>query len=178
MIAEALVRLVAPILSFTAEEAWQYMPAMANRLPSVHLELFPAPDALAATIDKEFMDEWATLLAIRDEALKSLEAARQAKLIGKALDARLRLETPASMSGLLEKYRGSLKELLNVSQVEVVAGSSSQVVAITLPAEGTKCARCWNYSIHTGQDPRWPTVCERCSAALEQMGIASMGKSA
>ena len=178
MIAEALVRLLAPILSFTADEVWQYMPVMANRLPSVHLELFPTPESLAATIDTGFMDEWAILLTTRDEALKSLEEARQAKLIGKALDARLRLEVPATLFALLEKYQASLKELLNVSQVEVVAGSSAQMLVTTLPAEGTKCARCWNYSVHTGEDHRWPSVCERCFAALEQMGIPPMEQSA
>jgi isoleucyl-tRNA synthetase len=173
MISEALVRLVAPILSFTAEEVWQYMPAMANRLPSVHLEMFPAPESLAATIDPEFMNEWTTLLMIRDEALKSLEEARKAKLIGKALDARLRLEVPVTISDLLQRYQGSLKELLNVSQVDVISGSP-QIVVSTLPADGTKCERCWNYSVHTGEDGRWPTVCDRCSSALEQMGIPPM----
>ncbi len=63
MIAEALVRLVAPLLSFTADEIWHYMPEMSNRLPSVHLELFPAPESLAATIDTNFMEDWATLLS-------------------------------------------------------------------------------------------------------------------
>jgi isoleucyl-tRNA synthetase len=171
MIAEALVRLVAPLLSFTAEEVWQNMPETGNRLPSVHLELFPQPASLAANIDAEFMSDWATLLLIRDEALKSLEAARQAKQIGKALDARLVLEVPQALGTLLERYRDSLKELLNVSQVEVVTGPSQQVIATTLLADGAKCERCWNYSVHVGEDPRWPTVCERCSPALDQIGF-------
>jgi len=171
MIAEALVRLVAPLLSFTAEEIWEYMPAMSNRLPSVHLELFPTPAHLAATMDADLMSDWATLLMIRDEALKSLEEARNAKQIGKALDARLVLQVPADMAALLERYRGSLKELLNVSQVEVRTGASSQIIATTLMADGKKCERCWNYSVLVGEDWRWPTVCERCSAALDQMGI-------
>ena len=171
MIAEALVRLVAPLLSFTADEIWQYMPDVSNRLPSVHLELFPEPASLAANIDADFMNDWATLLLIRDEALKSLEEARKAKQIGKALDARLVLEVPQAMGALLERYRGSLKELLNVSQVEVLTGPSQQIIATTLLADGTKCERCWNYSVHVGEDWRWPTVCERCSAALDQMGV-------
>jgi isoleucyl-tRNA synthetase len=171
MIAEALVRLVAPLLSFTAEEIWHYMPRVGNRLPSVHLELFPRPEKLAATIDADFMSDWATLLSIRNEALKSLEEARKAKLIGKALDARLLLEVPERMAALLRRYQGSLKELLNVSQVEVVTRPSAQVIATTLPADGKKCERCWNYSVHVGEDWRWPTVCERCSAALDQMGV-------
>jgi isoleucyl-tRNA synthetase len=171
MIAEALVRLVAPLLSFSADEIWHYMPQVSNRLPSVHLELFPKPESLAAAIDADFMSDWATLLSIRDEALKSLEEARKAKLIGKALDARLLLEVPERMSAVLRRYHGSLKELLNVSQVEVITGPSAQVIATTLPAEGKKCERCWNYSVHVGEDWRWPTVCERCSAALDQMGV-------
>jgi isoleucyl-tRNA synthetase len=170
-IAEALVRLVAPLLSFTADEVWQFMPALSNRLPSVHLELFPTPESLAATIDTGLMSDWMTLLMIRDEALKSLEEARKAKQIGKALDARLLLEVPADMAALLDRYRGSLKELLNVSQVEVRTGPSSQVIATTLMADGKKCERCWNYSVHVGEDWRWPTVCERCSAALDQIGF-------
>jgi isoleucyl-tRNA synthetase len=171
MIAEALVRLVAPLLSFTADEIWRYLPPVGNRLPSVHLELFPKPENLAATIDAGLMSDWQSLLAMRDEALKSLEEARKAKLIGKALDARLVLEVPESMSALLARYQGSLKELLNVSQVEVVPGTGIGLVATTLPAEGKKCERCWNYSVHVGEDRRWPTVCERCSAALEQIGF-------
>jgi isoleucyl-tRNA synthetase len=171
MIAEALVRLVAPLLSFTAEEIWQYMPEKSGRLPSVHLELFPKLEGLAPSVDQEFMSDWATLLLVRNEALKSLEEARKTKLIGKALDAKLVLEVPVPMGALLDRYRPGLKELLNVSQVEVKTGSSSQVIATTLPAEGTKCERCWNYSVHVGEDRRWPTVCERCAPVLEQIGF-------
>jgi isoleucyl-tRNA synthetase len=172
MIAEALVRLVAPLLSFTADEIWQYLPEVSNRLPSVHLDLFPAPASLAPAVDAEFMSDWATLLLVRDEALKSLEEARKEKLIGKALDARLVLEVPEAEGEVLGRYRGSLKELLNVSQVEVLIGPSPRIIASTLPADGKKCERCWNYSVHVGEDWRWPTVCERCSAALGQMNLS------
>ena len=172
MIAEALVRLVAPLLSFTADEIWQHLPVVSNRLPSVHLELFLDPASLAPSVDAEFVNDWATLLLIRDEALKSLEEARKEKLIGKALDARLVLEVSEAVGAVLERYRGSLKELLNVSQVEVITGPSAQIIASTLPADGKKCERCWNYSVHVGEDSRWPTVCERCSAALGQMNLS------
>jgi isoleucyl-tRNA synthetase len=171
MVAEALVRLVAPLLSFTADEIWHYMPQAGNRLCTVHLELFPKPESLAATIDAELMSDWATLLSIRDEALKSLEDSRKAKQIGKALDARLVLEVPDELGTLLERYQGSLKELLNVSQVEVMIGPSPRVIATTRLADGKKCERCWNYSVHVGEDRRWPTVCERCSAALQEIGF-------
>src|ERR1700722_5478744 len=171
MIAEALVRLVAPLLSFTAEEIWQYMPEKSGRIHGGHLELFPEPETRAAAVDQEFMSDWTTLLLVRNEALKSLEEARKTKLIGKALDAKLVLEVPEAMGALLDRYRPGLKELLNVSQVEVKTGPSSQVIATTLPAEGTKCERCWNYSVHVGEDRRWPTVCEGCGPVVQQIGF-------
>ncbi len=177
MIAEALARLVAPILSFTADEVWHYMPQVSSRLPSVHLELFPEPASLAVNVDAAFMSDWTTLLMLRDEALKSLEEARKEKKIGKALDARLVLDVPEAMGPVVERYFDSLKELLNVSQVEVVIGSA-QITATTLPADGTKCERCWNYSVRTGEDKRWPMVCERCSAALDQIGFPPLSGSA
>ncbi len=169
-IAEALVRLVAPLISFTADEVWQYLPARADGESSVHLALFPVPSEIAPQIDPAFLEDWAQLLMVRDEALKSLEEARQAKRIGKALEARLRLEAPAALFALLQRYHGTLKEILNVSQVELAP--SEELRAITLPADGVKCERCWNYSIHVGEDARWPTVCERCAPALAEMGFA------
>jgi isoleucyl-tRNA synthetase len=171
MIAEALVRLVAPLLSFTAEEIWQYMPETYNRLPSVHLELFPTPESLAATVDPALLSDWSTLLEVRAEANKSLEAARQAKQIGKALDAKLLLEVPASVREILDRNQSGLTELFNVSQVDVVEHALPGVFVTTLPADGNKCERCWKYSVHVGEDKRWPKVCERCSDALSEMGI-------
>ena len=117
------------------------------------------------------MSDWETLLEVRSEALKSLEEARKAKLIGKALDAKLLLEVPAPVREILDRYQSSLRELLNVSQVDVVEHAKPEVVATTLVADGTKCERCWNYSVHVGEDRRWPQVCERCSDALSEMGV-------
>jgi isoleucyl-tRNA synthetase len=161
--------LVAPLVSFTADEVWQHLPAIANRVGSVHLELFPAPESIAPRVDPSWLGEWTQLLAIRDEALKSLEEARQSKQIGKALEAKMRLDAPPVQLALLEKYKDTLKEILNVSQVEL--GGAAELHAITLPADGAKCERCWNYSVHIGEDPRWPTVCERCAPALSEMGF-------
>jgi isoleucyl-tRNA synthetase len=171
-IAEALVRLVAPLISFTADEVWQYLPPVVDRASSVHLELFPLPSEIAPDADPAWLGDWTQLLMVRDEALKSLEEARQAKRIGKALEAKLRLQAPPALLGVLERYQGALKEILNVSQVEL--GASETLQAITLPADGAKCERCWNYSTHVGEDARWPTVCDRCAAALTEMGFAPM----
>ena len=174
-ITEALVRLIAPYLCFTADEIWKYLPVMEGREPSVHLALFPRSEDLAPANAAALLADWTQLLAVRDEVLKSLEEARKQKLIGKALEAKVRLEVPEGLRPLLQKYQRSLKEILNVSQVELVdavdANGSTSVQVTTLPADGTKCQRCWNYSVHVGESEQWPTVCERCVAALEAIGV-------
>ncbi len=203
-ITEALVRLTAPYLSFTAEEVWQYLPTVKEsrelsvhhalfprqhypgpptkngREPSVHLALFPRPQDLAPPSATELLPDWKQMLGVRDEVLKSLEEARKEKRIGKALEAKVRLEVPAGLAQLIEKYQSSLKELFNVSQVELTPAAeqngSSTLLVTTLPADGTKCERCWNYSVHVGESQKWPTVCERCVAALEAIGAATMAE--
>jgi len=173
-ITEALVRLIAPILSFTADEIWQYLPKVEGRPPSVHIALFPAPQELAPSAAAALLPEWQTLFAIRDEALKALEAERKAGRIGKALEAKVRLELPAAPYAIAEKYRASLKELCNVSQVEIaLAHTGEAIVATPLPADGNKCERCWNYSKYVGVDSIMPTLCDRCLAALAEMKLAA-----
>ena len=174
-IAEALVRLIAPYLSFTADEIWGYLPVVKDREASVHLALFPSRDALRPAKSEAMLAEWAQLLAIRDEVLKSLEEARREKRIGKALDAKILLQATASEMPLLQKYLSSLKELFNVSQIELEPAPA--LAAVTLPADGGRCERCWNYSVHVGESAQWPTVCERCVAALETIGAASSERS-
>ena len=170
-ITEALARLVAPILSFLADEVWQYLPLEANRTQSIHTALFPAPDELAPDGQEALLDDWAQLLAIRDVALLSLEEARKEKRIGKALEAKLILELPAEQLRVAQHYESSLKELFNVSQVELVAATGTEARATTTGADGTKCIRCWNYRTDVGVDPRWRTVCGRCASALDEIGF-------
>ncbi len=171
-ITEALARLVAPILSFTAEEVWGYLPQVEDREASVHLALFLKPEEIAAE-DKALLADWAELLHVRDEVLKSLEEARKEKLIGKGLEAKVRIRAGAETRALLERYTSGLKELLNVSEVELAQGETT--AATTLPADGIKCERCWNYRTDTAQFGSWPTVCGRCRDALHQMGYGEEG---
>ncbi len=170
-ITDALARLLAPILSFLADEVWQHLPAGAKRDASVHTTLFPAPDDLAPSGQEALLADWAKLLAIRDVALSSLEEARKEKRIGKALEAKLTLELPAEPFKVARRYESSLKELLNVSQVELVGSSGGEIRAVTADADGAKCTRCWNYRTDIGVDPRWPTVCGRCAGALDEIGF-------
>jgi isoleucyl-tRNA synthetase len=171
-IAEALTRLVAPILSFTADEVWQSLPAVQNREASVHLALFPAVAELVPGNVKSLEEDWEKLLVVRDEVLISLEAARQAKLIGKGLDAHVHIEASEPTLSLLERYETSLKELFNVSQVSLahIEHPNGEIRVTASAAEGVKCERCWNYTTDVGQDARFPTVCLRCAEALDAIG--------
>ena len=116
--------------------------------------------------------EWERLFAIRDDVLRALEEARTAKKIGSSLEAKVRLEASGSALELLQKHQNDLRYLFIVSQVELSAGNAQGIIVVidTTDAETfAKCERCWNYSTRVGESERYPTVCERCVAALEEM---------
>ena len=175
-IGEALVRLLAPITSFTSEEIWQFLPKTEDRPESVHLALFPASSDILGPGAKE-QDEpqdkdWATLRSVRDEVLKALEEARNKKLIGTGLEAQVSITMPDPVFSLLKRYEGQLRYLFIVSAVTLVQGSgngSGGVHVEVKKADGLKCERCWNYSTRVGEDKNNPTVCERCAAVLKEI---------
>ncbi len=158
-IADSLVRLMAPLLAFTADEAWENLPA--TSVPSVHMAEFP--DVLEAD-NSGLIANWERLFAIRDDVLKALETARNDKQIGSSLEARVILTTDAETTRFLLDYYTELRYIFIVSQVEVHEGASFAVEI--QKADGEKCERCWNYSTRVGEFSEWPTVCERCNEAL------------
>ena len=168
-ITEALVRLVAPILSFTADEVWNYLPAVAGREPSVHLAQFPRPEEIFSEAPAKLLDEWKQIFTARDEALRVLEEARQAKQIGKGLEAEIEIAASGDLLALLQRHAAGLKEIVNVSAVRVVEGPA--LAAKALPASGHKCARCWNFMPEVSSYGIWQNVCTRCQAALREMNI-------
>ena len=177
-IGEALVRLLAPLMSFTADEVWSFLPKISGRPASVHLAYFPqANDIIGKQPDEIYVQtlraDFDSLMAMRDEALKALEVARQQKLIKSALEATVRIHAPEGVYKLLERYRDDMRYLLIVSGVEIVhaaGGNGNAPLHVEVSkAPGQKCERCWNYSIHVGEDARYPSICERCSAALKEI---------
>ena len=122
-ITEALVRLVAPILSFTADEVWEYLPKVDGREASVHLALFPKPEEIFSEEPGEALEEWKQIFAVRDEVLRLLEEARQAKRIGKGLEADVEIAAPGELLRLLKRHAAGLKEIINVSRVRVLEGT-------------------------------------------------------
>ncbi|SFS16428.1 Isoleucyl-tRNA synthetase [Granulicella pectinivorans] len=164
-IAEALTRLVAPLLSFTADEVWELLPKIEGREASVHLALFPAMSEIIPGSVKALEEDWEQLLATRAQVLARLEGLRAAKIIGKSLEAIVTLPTQAAH---LAKYASALPELFNVSEVEF---SETEEIAVRA-SDQPKCERCWRYVSDVGTSNSYPTVCQRCAEALEAIAFA------
>ena len=138
----------------------------------MHLALFPRPEEVFSEAPAELLEEWKRIFTVRDEALRVLEEARQAKRIGKGLEAELQITASGDQLGLLLRHAAGLKEIINVSAVNVVSGSADGVLKIAaLPASGSKCARCWNFMPKVADFGVWKNVCTRCHDALTEMGI-------
>jgi isoleucyl-tRNA synthetase len=167
---EALVRLVAPIMSFTAEEVGRYLPKLPGREESVHLALFPKPEEIGGKMEDRVRRDWDALMSVRPDILKALEEARQQKVIGAAQEAQIAIAAGDPLYAALERNSGYLPGLFIVSQVSLSRKDSDGNAGISVQvnrAAGDKCERCWNYSTHVGEDKDYPNVCERCSAALD-----------
>ena len=158
-IADSLCRLLSPILVFTSDEAWENLPGV--REASVHIAEFPK---VIEADNSGLADNWEKIFSLRDEVLKALETARNDKQIGSSLEAKVILTTDASTTRLLLDYYSQLRYIFIVSQVEVHEGEKFAVEI--QKADGEKCERCWNYSVHVGDFEAFPTVCERCNDAL------------
>jgi isoleucyl-tRNA synthetase len=167
---EALVKLSAPILAFTAEEAWQATPWADDRFGSVHLADWPV-------VDEEFMDEsldaeWERLLDVRKEVSKALEVARQGNLIGNALEAEVTIAcVDEGVLGFLRKKEELLADLFIVSQVVLEKAASTggaQPLEVRVArAKGEKCVRCWKYYVSVGESKDHPAICQGCVRAVE-----------
>jgi len=167
-IAGALCRLLAPLLVYTADEAWENLPG--QTIESVHIAEFPAGDTQAGSLRSDaLITRWERIFAIRDEVLKALEEARNAKQIGSSLEAKVILTADAETTRFLLDYYEQLRYIFIVSQVEVREGDTLKVEI--QKADGEKCERCWNYSTRVGEFSRFPTVCERCNEALTAAGV-------
>ncbi len=186
LILEALTRLMAPILCFTAEEIWQALRGRRDGDPilaTVHAEEFPTPFDLPP--DTDLLARFERLLEIRDDVLKAIETVRAQGLLGNALEARVTVDAPAEVRPLLERHAGDLPFLLIVSGVVLGPVASPVHVSARIPGlrigvdrqPGTKCERCWNVRQDIGADPTLPSVCGRCAGAVRSI-LATRGRNA
>ncbi|MBI5739224.1 MAG: isoleucine--tRNA ligase [Nitrospirae bacterium] len=169
----SLTKLIAPILSFTAEEIWLHIPG--GRGKSVFLSSFPEVDPL--WIDKELEKKWDMLSRIRNDVNKALEIKRQEKLIGNALEAKVTLFAGESFYSLLKEYDNFLPTLFIVSSTEVLKDMTEpentyqgvEVEGISIQvekADGSKCQRCWNWDLSVGTSENHPELCRKCREAI------------
>lgn len=171
-ILDTLVRAMAPVLTFTAEEVWSAIPGGAPR-ESILFAGFAALD----TRDEELSRRWERMLELRAAVTKALEEARQAGHIGHSLDARVCLSGTGEFAALLANPSTSLSELFITSQVEVAEDVGAEFASPLLPglrirveaARGAKCERCWNFSEAVGADSGHPGLCDRCVPAVAEI---------
>ena len=170
IILDAMVRLLAPILTFTADEVWASMPAYSGKPISIHLVQFP--EVKAEYLDEGLNERWKTMIAVRAEIAKAVENARKNKTIGHSLDAAVHIALPEKIKPIVADRLEDMRALLIVSQLtladkEAIADpfASKEIeglyVGVT-KAKGEKCHRCWIYSEQLGMNPDHPALCERC----------------
>ncbi|MDP2044530.1 MAG: class I tRNA ligase family protein, partial [Candidatus Omnitrophota bacterium] len=165
-----LVRVISPILVFTAEEIWQNMPKQKidSRVLSVHLLDWPLPYALAQE-DNVIEDQLAPVLGLIPEAAKALEEMRGRSEIGSSFDGKINILTKTrDRYTFLQSFRDELPEIFKVSQVEVTfkEDNAGELSIEVKKAEGKKCPRCWNYSLEIGSDIEHPLICDNCRKAV------------
>ncbi len=156
-----LSRLLAPIIVFTADEAWEFVPGMGD---SVHVEEFVASRVMLSAEDEK---DWKELFDLRVRVLPELEKARQSKLIGKSLEAKVTLSGKADLLALVQRHADTFRELLNISQLQLQV-AEGDLRAEVVKADGVKCERCWHVELNVGQQAEHPTICGRCVEAVKQ----------
>ncbi|WP_423801647.1 isoleucine--tRNA ligase [Neobacillus sp. SAB-20_R2A] len=169
----ALTKLVSPILSHTADEVWKYIPKVQEE--SVQLTDLPEYQELPGA--KELEEKWSAFMKLRDDVLKALEEARNAKVIGKSLTAKVTLYVNDNTKALLDSVSENLKQLFIVSGFEVAGaydeapedGLKLDTAAIVVTkAEGETCERCWVVTPDVGQDAEHSTLCPRCAQVVKE----------
>ncbi len=175
-ISDAMVRLMAPLLPFTAEEVWKYMPAASDKAESVHLLMLP--EINDAWKNEALAQKWELILKIRSDVAKALEEARVKKIIGHSLDAAVTIFAEGDAAAVLQEYADILRDVFIISRASVSstplndAYQGKEVAGVSIlvqSAGGQKCERCWVYEDSVGKYEDHPTICHRCHDALMQM---------
>ena len=162
-----LCKMLAPILVFTADEAWAFVPG--RTVDSAHQLTWQPSGFERPTAER---DAWKAMFDLRELALPELEKARQAKQIGKALEAKLTFSGSSPALTAVQADLESLRELLNVSQLETQLGGEGAATVLVGKAAGQKCERCWHWEPEVGSIPEHPTICGRCVKAVQESARA------
>jgi isoleucyl-tRNA synthetase len=173
LMADGLTRLMAPILSFTADELWHFLPR--RREDSVHIAVFPKATDLEGLVDRDLLASWTRLINLREQVLAEIEPLRKDKRIGSSLQAKVVISAAEAELAFLERHAHHLPMLFIVSEVELrPAPTDLEAHAEARPrvtverASGVKCERCWRYVPAVSSDPAWAGLCDRCQEALAE----------
>jgi isoleucyl-tRNA synthetase len=185
-ILDGMLRLMSPILCFTAAEAWDFLHGIAENGPiderSIYFTEFPPETNIEH--DPQMMDKWAKLIKIRSEITKALELARQDKVIGHPLEAEVLLKADAELTAFLNSEWNTIKEISIISEMSALQEDTPEVgirfaseeipgfVVQVQPASGEKCLRCWTRSTTVGENQAHPEICGRCSTVLAELNSA------
>jgi len=165
-ILSTMVRALAPVLAYTAEEVWKYVPG--DKADSVHLADFPV--VKDEYINRDLAAKWQRIFEVREEVYKSIEQARQTGVIGKPLESRVRILAPEPLYDFLRGYEAELPSVMIVSQVLLEKSPEGQPLSVEVSSpEGEKCQRCWLILDTVGADGEHPMLCARCAEAVSQL---------
>ncbi|MCI6616180.1 isoleucine--tRNA ligase [Ruminococcus sp.] len=165
IILNAMTRMIAPILAYTSDEIWKYMPHSSNE-KAEHVVYNEMPEKVDISIDDDFMTFWDEIHELRDDVKKSLETFIKDKTIKSSLEAKVTLGASGDKLAFLKKAENELASAFIVSEVEIVDNSSELEIRID-KAEGEKCERCWVISKTVGENSEHPTLCSRCCENLK-----------
>jgi isoleucyl-tRNA synthetase len=172
-ILDSLTLMLAPIITFTADEIWQFMPHDSSR-NTEHIVLNEYPSLTGVEVDGDFTTKWERLHAVRDDVKKAVENARKEKVIGASLDAEIELFADGEMLDFLKANENELPAIFIASAVRVTEGNGGDFhgelpIGVTVrKASGEKCERCWSYSDTVGKSSDHPTLCARCAAIISE----------
>ena len=179
-ILDSIVRLMAPLLPFTAEEIWKYMPAREENDASIHLAEFPSVKEVWT--DERLARVWEQVLDVRKEVTKVLEDARTAKVIGHSLDASIIIAADPALYDLLAPYAEDLRSIFIVSEARLVKAQDAgdgfatgeiEGLSVRVASAGSaKCERCWVHDPAVGSNSEHPTICPRCQQVLSQLALS------
>ena len=173
IILDALTRLVSPILAYTSEEIWKYMPHKdTDNTESIALN--DMPKHIDIEVNEDFTNMWDRIQELREDVKKALELARKNKVIGSSLEAKVKIYCSDDLYDFMKPIEKSLKEVFIVSQIELIKGETGEVqgekvkdMSITvLHAQGKKCERCWVYDDTVGNNSKGQNICNRCATVL------------
>ena len=161
--------LMTPILSFTCEEAWEHLPDFKGKEESVHMHTFPEVEEKYAAPGIVDMEKWDKIIEMRDKILKVIEAARNGKLIGDSLEAAVSLELDDDYYDLVSGNVDIFKEIAVVSKIDVKKAAAEKISVEK--SSGSKCPRCWNWFEEDTSGNKFPEICPRCAAVVEEMNF-------